>query len=178
MENKLKDSTMEEVAMWLDNYTDLFSDFDPRPYSQRTLSYDFLSELRRLSKGKYGKIKFSILMPKDKRDAAKEPQIKKRLHEYFNKHYIHHKEKSSGIFKKGVLFCIAGIVLMFIATYILFYLGESNLWLSFFIVLLEPAGWFLFWEGLNIAIFQSKENKPLLDFYKRMHDCKIYFSSY
>ena len=25
-----------EVSLWLDDYSDLFSDFDPRPYSQRT----------------------------------------------------------------------------------------------------------------------------------------------
>ncbi|MBW2966611.1 hypothetical protein KY342_05910 [Candidatus Woesearchaeota archaeon] len=171
-------SSKSEVAMWLDDYNDLFSDFDPKPYSQRIMSYDFLNELRRATKQKYGKIKLSILIPKDERDIKIDHIIKTRLKEYFRKHYYFHKKESKGVLKQGLLFCVFGVVLMFVATYILFYFHNVNLIMSFFIVLLEPAGWFLFWEGLNVAIFKSKEKKPLLDFYEKMSNCTIYFSSY
>jgi len=47
--------------------------------------------------------------------------------------------------------------------------------LTFLSVLSEPAGWFLFWEGLNLIIFQSKKKVPELDFYKKMSKAKIIF---
>ena len=31
-----------EISLLLDSYTGIFSDFDPRPYAERTLSDDFL----------------------------------------------------------------------------------------------------------------------------------------
>jgi hypothetical protein len=36
-----------EISIWLDSYNDIFSDFDSRPFSERTVSDDFLSEVRK-----------------------------------------------------------------------------------------------------------------------------------
>jgi hypothetical protein len=41
-----------EIKLMLDTYDDIFSDFDPRPFSQRTLSEDFLEEARKASREK------------------------------------------------------------------------------------------------------------------------------
>jgi len=79
---------------------------------------------------------------------------------------------------KGFSLAITGIVLMFIATLILFNYGDNTLFLSFLIILLEPAGWFLFWEGLDIVLFESKKIKPDLEYYKKMAKCNINFVSY
>ena len=35
------------ISLILESYTDIFSDFDPRPYDQRTLSDDFLLECKK-----------------------------------------------------------------------------------------------------------------------------------
>ena len=66
---------------------------------------------------------------------------------------------------------------MFIATFLLFKY-EGGLLTSFLVVLLEPAGWFLFWEGLDLTIFSSKKIKPDLNFYEKMSKCYITFLSY
>ena len=50
-----KDFNSSEIPLWLDNYNDLFSDFDPRHYSNRALSQDFLEELKRASRDKQTK---------------------------------------------------------------------------------------------------------------------------
>src|SRR3989339_701864 len=55
---------ISQVSMWLDGYDDIFSDFDPRPYSQRSLSDDFLSEAKKVSSGKTGdRLELRFLIP-------------------------------------------------------------------------------------------------------------------
>ena len=50
--------------------------------------------------------------------------------------------------------------------------------MSFLVVFLEPAGWFLFWEGSDLVIFDSKKKKPDLEFYEKMTRANIGFLSY
>ena len=77
----------KEVSFWLDGYDDIFSDFDPRPYSQRSLSDDFLAEARKASRDKdQDKLELRLLVANDKRDPKIEAMIRKRLRDHFSKH--------------------------------------------------------------------------------------------
>src|SRR5882724_5480335 len=74
-----------ELSVWLDVYDDIFSDFDPRPLQERTLSDDFINEARKMSKEKPdGKIELKMLMPKALRHHETEKIIIKNLHEHFH----------------------------------------------------------------------------------------------
>ena len=37
------------ISLWIDSYDDIFSDFDPRPFSARNISDDFLYEVKKTS---------------------------------------------------------------------------------------------------------------------------------
>ena len=179
MEKEVKKrERLSELSFWLDDYTDLFSDFDPRPYSERSLSYDFVSELKRATRDKLGKIKFSLLLPKTERVHSAERVIRNRLYDHFKKQYNRQKAKARKTLKQGIMFCMFGVITMVVTTLVYFYFQEESLLTSFLVILLEPAGWFLFWEGLNLAIFESRRTKSDLIFYRKMSDCKLYFSSY
>lgn len=170
---------MSKISLWIDHYNDIFSDFDPRPYSQRALSDDFLSEARKASRDKpFGTLDLNFLVPKDKRKFEKEMIIKKRLRSHFKKHLEISKKEFKKPLIQGILFCVFGTILMFLAALILFKIGERDFLIYFLIILLEPAGWFLFWEGLGLIIFESKKKKPTLDFYEKMSKCRINFLSY
>ncbi len=170
---------MSDIPLWLDRYNDIFSEFDSRPYSQRALSTDFLFEARKASRDKEeGKIELKLFMPKEKRNLQAEGVIVRRLKEHFKKHYTLIHDEQHAIFNKGVMFVILGIVFMFSASLIIFKATGRSLFINFIIIMLEPAGWFLFWEGLNHVLFESKHVKPKLDFYKKMAECKISFWSY
>lgn len=169
---------LSHISLLLSDYTDIFSDFDPRPYSQRALSDDFLSEARKASRDMAsGRIELKLLMPAAKRDPHQEAAIRKRLHEHFRKHHDLHRAEMKGMIRRGLLSTAMGIMLMFIATLILFKDGHS-ITNSFFIILLEPAGWFFFWTGLDQVIFESKKKMPDLGFYEKMTRCEIDFLSY
>lgn len=170
---------MSEISLWLDTYDDIFSDFDPHPYSERALSEDLLVEAQRASRNKpSGKIEMRFLIPAAQRDTHKENMIKKRLKDHFKKHYHMTQKEYKNTIRQGYCFAAAGIILMLVATLTLFKYPEKGLLGSFLIVFFEPAGWYFFWEGLNLVIFDSKKQKPNLEFYEKMSKCEVSFYTY
>ncbi len=165
-----------EIRMQLDSYEDLFSDFDPRPYHERALSDDFLQEAKKASSDRGEEMDIVFFLNKEKRNTKDELTIKKRLLSHFKRHYLLlHQEQQKSV-KTGIIFIIIGIVLMFIATLFLFKY-EYNLLASMVIIILEPASWFLFWEGSSLVIFTSKKKQPEFVFYEKMSHAHIFFKS-
>ncbi|HTY44172.1 MAG TPA: hypothetical protein VMC80_02935 [Patescibacteria group bacterium] len=167
-----------EIGIWIDTYDDIFSDFDPRPYSQRSLSQDFLNETKKASKDKTSEdIEIKFLVPKKLRNIKDETLIKKRLRDHFRNHTKQLKKERMKIIKEGIFFSILGVLFMIFATFIL---TENNP--GFFIrilgVFFEPGGWFFFWQGLDLMIFQSRTETPDFGFYKKMSKADIIFNSY
>ena len=175
---KISPFRLSQISLWLDSYNNIFSDFDPRSYNQRALSDDFLSEIKRASSDKAsGSIELSFLIKKNKRNSADESTIKRRLKAHFKRHEELLKKEKNKIIVQGLLFSMAGVLLMFAATIIIFRFGYTSLMLSFLIVMMEPAGWFSFWEGLNTMYFESKRVNPELEFYNKMNNAEIVFTS-
>ena len=170
---------MSEISLWLNNYSDIFSEFDPRPYSERALSDDFLNEIKKASRDKpTGTIKLRFLVPSKGRNSKTESMFKERLHKHFKKHNeLLHKEKKK-VLRQGWAFVIFGILFMFAAAFILFNYAQKNLIKEFLIVLLQPGGWFMFWEGLNLLIFEAKRINPELEFYDKMIKSEVEFLPY
>ena len=181
MEDKKEEEIIEEsaeVRLTLDSYEDIFSEFDPRPLSERGLAGDFLFESDRAVMSKPNdKINFLMLIPTENRELKKEKTIKDRLKEYFKKHHKIMENEKKKVVKKGIIFTISGIILMLVAAVLFFKFRQEDFLTSFFTILLEPGGWFLFWEGLDLIIFESKETAPNLKFYKRMSKANIKFAS-
>src|ERR1035438_1154396 len=110
-----------EVSIWLDSYDDIFSDFDPRPYSERSLSDDFITEAKKVSREKLLKInELNLLITENKRNAEQETIIIKNLHANFTRHYDYLHHQSIKIKRKGIMFILIGIPFMAAASYFSF----------------------------------------------------------
>ena len=167
-----------EVRFALHTYGDIFSDFDPRPLAQRGLSEDFLAESKRAVIVKEAeKIDFIFMVSKKDRILNEEIKIENRLREYFRKHFNLIKNEKKKIIKKGTILTLSGIFVMFIVTFLFFKFKNETLLASFFTILFEPAGWFLFWEGLDLVLFESKKASPNLEFHEKMAKARIRFVS-
>jgi len=168
-----------EIPLQLDSYQDIFSDFDARPYAKRALSEDFLSELKKASWDKEaGEMELKLLVPSAKRNLHDEAIIKGRLREHFGKHYTRIKKQiKQKVIIQGLIFTALGLALMAIATFMEFTYSQKTFYSSLSIIVMQPAGWFLFWEGLNLAIFESKKANPDLEFHDKMYRCRIKFIS-
>lgn len=178
-DQKQKLREMHHVSLWLDDYNDIFSDFDPRPYSKRLLSADFLFEAKRAARETaLSKTELKLLVPTDKRNIYSEKIIKKRLRDHFKKQFSILQAKKKKTFNQGIIFVIVGILFMIVSTFILVKYYKKNFFMTFLSVLAEPAGWFLFWEGLNLVLFGFKEREKDFEFNEKMSKCRIDFLSY
>lgn len=170
-----------DIFLKLENYSDIFSDFDIRPYSKRALSVDFIDEIKRAVSGrKIGGVEMILHIPVKEHKQDEEVIIKERLVSHFNRHYNLLRDEKRHIKKVGVGMISAGIFFMVSATLLIFQDHSKNIFFSFLVVFLEPAGWFSFWEGLNHLFFESKKVDPDLDFYRLMSDPRgqIHFKVY
>jgi hypothetical protein len=180
LKEKKKMITMFEVSLILDTYEDLFSDFDPRPFSQRALSFDFLSEMQRATREDVnGVVELKLMIPEALRNSSEENLIKKRLKEHFRKHHEQGDREVLEMRISGLKFVVVGfLVALFGGVVLNFVVGETGFWHSSVLYLLEPAAWFTIWTGLEKIFTAWTENKDEIDFYKKMASAEIVFVSY
>ncbi|MEX1061867.1 MAG: hypothetical protein WEC39_02060 [Patescibacteria group bacterium] len=169
MPHKPPSNETTEISLRLTNYEEIFSGFDLRPDHSRAISADFLDEVRRASRDKRkGEIEFILHIPKKDRHSYREEEIKKRLNTHFKKHHHLLLIEKRKVNRRGIAMIVTGIIAMLAATRIVFYDPTKSLLLSFLVVFLEPAAWFLLWEGMDQLIYDSKELNPELGFYSKM----------
>lgn len=169
---------LAEISILLNSYNDIFSDFDPSPYSERALSDDFIIQAKKFVKDKAGnKMSLKLLLPASVRNEQDEKVIIKRLHAHFKEAYRQIGSEVKKLNRRGLIFIIAGILFMVVASYLSFIKPEKYP-IHFLLVLFEPAGWFLLWNGLDHLIFFSKTTKKDFDFYSKMAKAEIKFLTY
>jgi len=171
------------ISLVLDSYDDLFSDFDPRPYSEKALSDDFLIECKRAAREKEKYLELRLLVPIQKRKLHEEAIIKKRLKEHFKKHAKEEEKIVKKIKREGILWCLIGSIVLVISTFLYelkagFDSGFSKILIDFLFIISQPAGWFVFWEGLGKIFIVSKEKSSNYEFYKKMSEANINFFNY
>lgn len=173
---KKEEASDSEVSFWLNHYDDLFSDFDHRSYSHRAISDDFLMESRKFTANKDSeKLELRLLIPTVKRNKSHESIIKKRLQEHFRRHYHLLLQEYYQNRRRGLSMTGAGLVLLAGATVIA--IVHQNVILEVLLVLLQPAGWFLTWMGLELFFFKYHEKGSELEFYEKMNKGVIRFEN-
>jgi hypothetical protein len=163
------------IPLAINSYEDIFSSFDPRSFSERALSFDFISECKRAArdKGEFG-VELVISVPMNKRNLNHEFEIKKRLKEHFHKHFLEKQEEIKKIKKEGSLWILFGMIGVIIAILVKA-IKAGTITDSIVEPVLVIPGWFLIWEGLTKILVHSKERHADYFFYKKMATCHIVF---
>lgn len=166
------------ISIVLKDYNDIFSDFDPRPYSQRALSHDFLPEIKRAVQDQTsGVVELRLLIPEDQRSVSTEAVIKQRLKDHFKRHNELLNVELRGVRVTGILMVVIGAILGVIATW-LYGFEEKSFLFKFILILMEPASWFSIWEGMYHIFFEAKDILAEFKFYHKMTKSEIKFNSY
>lgn len=178
LDEKKKLLSKSELSIWLDSYDAIFSDFDSRSFSERTLSDDFIIEAKKMAKEKStGAIELKLLMPAQHRQKNTEEIIVKSLHMHFRRfaHLLEQEMKQAR--KKGLLLSLLGFSIMSCAVY-LAGISEKNFLINASRVIMEPAGWFFVWTGFENIFYVSRKKKPEFNFMDRMAHAEIKFLSF
>jgi hypothetical protein len=142
---KTLSDVLQIVDIALDSYDDIFSDFDPSPYTTRTLSVDFLNELyRRYSQSPKGNFVVNLTVPSALRSEKTEHLIRKRIKDHFRE-----REKTmdarmrdkvrSGLARVSIGVIISAVVLL-----------VPTLDIQPVLVLLSVLIWYFLWSGFDL----------------------------
>lgn len=165
------------LSIWLDSYNDIFSDFDSRPYSERALSDDFICEAKKIEKEKTGgTISLKLLMPAHLRKKTTESIIARSIHARFRNLSHQVKREMKRTRRKGALLTLIGLASMILANYLI-NLDEKTFLINALLIVLEPAGWYFVWTGLDHFFSGTHDKDKELDFDTRMAHSKIVFLS-
>jgi len=170
---------LSEISLILDTYDDIFSDFDPRTLDKRSLSDDFLFELKRATKeNMIGVIEINFLIPSEQRKTDKENMIKKRLRDHFKKHHDLVLREIGVAKNKGLIMIAVGIILSVLTAIFVYPYEGTNVFFNVILVLIEPAAWFTIWEGANRVVSSWEDRRLDVDFYKKMIKSEVNFTGY
>jgi hypothetical protein len=146
-----------EIAISLDTYDDLFSDFDVRGYADRALSRDFLDELHvrlRRMLDKTG-LEIVLLIPEGRRSLPDEARIVERLRRFYAEREAHYVKEDRNAALRGLAFIGIGLALSALANYIVERFRSMPLFNDF---LLIPS-WFFVWNGFDCLIKRGELRK-------------------
>ena len=151
MKEKIKTiKELREVELAIDTWDDVFSDFDPRPLSERTLSEDFIIELRqRYRETSKGDFIVTICAPKSLEDKKAEKTVAKRLKRHFLHRALVRKKANMRIRIRGIIFVLCGIFFLSFLTMVAYYKMFSELVIDVLGIVVMPLGWFGIWEGFS-----------------------------
>ena len=148
--------SLKEVDIVIDTWDDIFSDFDPSPLSERTLSEDFIVELKkRYRETRKGDFAITIFAPASLRDPKAESTVIGRLKRHFKYRSLQHQKEIIAIRIKGVIFVLAGIGFLTFLTLAAYYKLFSNLTVEILGIVVMPLGWFGVWEGFSKIVDTS-----------------------
>jgi len=168
---------MSEISLWLDNYDDIYSDFDSRHFLKRRISEDFLHELRLSKKYKRERVTDLLLfMPAENRKESSETVIINGLNNFFGNQLRISSDKYRVKRNNGITALVAGFITMVINSYLGFF-GLHSLPLFTIKILLEPCAWFLLWLGFDFLFYDLRELKREKDLFGEFSELNIHFET-
>ncbi|MFH1847450.1 MAG: hypothetical protein ABH869_07850 [Candidatus Omnitrophota bacterium] len=151
---KLKET--REIAIAIDNWDDIFSDFDPSPLSERVLSEDFIAEIhKRYRQSRRGRFVVLFIAPQSLRDERSEKTVIQRLKRHYKYKYLQRHKEIARIRIRGFMFVIFGICSLGFLTTITYFKFFSDIAIELLAIIFMPLGWFGIWEGFSKIVDTS-----------------------
>jgi len=175
-EKNKAESYINLIDIALDSYDDIFSDFDPSPYTKRALSIDLIKEIERRydrTKGENAEIVFSL--PKKMRNTKDEAVIKDRLKNYFTKRAEEINDEVKKEKRLDAILIGGGIVFITISNIISAYGGENSIFLKILHEVTLVPGWVGEFLGLERMFLETKKIKENGRLYEKLKNAVYIF---
>jgi len=166
---------MAALSLWLDSYDDIYSDFDSRHYLKRRISEDFIDELKASLKYRTEHHDaLLLLLPAHLRNQEIEKEIAVSIREQMNSRLQALNDKLNAIRRRGIFMLLLGVLFM-VTDAIIVYRAYTAYFIIVLRIIMEPAGWFLIWNGLDFLIYNYRATKKEIFFYKTITQLSLHF---
>ncbi|MCX6768731.1 MAG: hypothetical protein NTY83_02730 [Candidatus Micrarchaeota archaeon] len=177
VEEKKPSSILGLIHMGLDSYDDIFSDFDPSPYSERLLSEDFIIEAkRRYAETKKGGLELRFSLPGKLRSQKTEALIKRRLKQYFQMKVKDSEDEIGRSRARGAMYFGAGFVVLLTVAFVPGVEALEGV-AHFIEILLVPIGWFGMFDGVELLIESPRKFEKEINFNRKLSEASYTFFS-
>lgn len=152
---------INRVDVGLDEYDDIFSDFDPSPYTSRLISKDFIDEImRRHRETKEGQIEVRFSIPEKLRNPGIENVIRTRLKEYFKVQAEKVDDDLTRRDRRGYAMIVGGLALVTLHRFLTDNLtgGTGHEIYRWFENPMELFGWITTWTGIDRIFVHRPED--------------------
>ena len=163
------------IEVSLDNYDDVYDDWDPSPFKKRDIEDEFNDFVVNSSQDIPMNLSISIVLylPISKKDKQKETALLSAYENYYAYALERQNKAKSNLYQKTTYYLILSILLLSIGYF--FFKGENNI---FFNVLHEGifiGGWVFLWECFTTIFITSREFREEYKLYKRLYQSEIKF---
>ncbi len=157
------------ILLALDDYDDIFSDFDIRSYNVRAISIDLLEELKWRLRRVPKPTRLIFTLPHYRRRKHLEPKVARRLRTFFKMRTEAHEESAQHRIIRGIWLFLLGFIL-YLALFAL------TSWMTSFELVYDFAlfpSWYLAWAGFDDLLEGMKEKSK--NYYKVLAQVRIEF---
>jgi len=167
---------LKEISIIIDVWDDIFSDFDPRPLSERELSEDFITELRRrYRETAKGGLLISFFAPVSLKDEQSEKMVTLRLRKYFKDRALLKRREIRRMRRRGAGFVLFGVSFLSVITLLAHANAMPELALRLLEILFVPLGWFGIWEGFLQIVNASPQFAPEERLFRKLASAEVRF---
>ncbi|MBU1122676.1 MAG: hypothetical protein ABIH71_02655 [Candidatus Omnitrophota bacterium] len=147
---------LRDISIVIDTWDDVFSDFDPRPLNERTLSEDFIAELKkRYRETRKGDFIVTLYAPFSLKNEKSENMVAQRLKKHFRHRFLQRQKDIVRIRVRGVIFVVSGISFLTFLMLITYFKIYRELTVEILSIIFMPLGWFGIWEGFSKIVDTS-----------------------
>ena len=162
-----------EIVIALDDYDDLFSDFDIRGFGERALSWDLLDELHvRLRRTrKLADLDIVFILPSALRRSDHELLIVERMRSFFEERRENYFREDRKAKRQSLLYLAVGLVLSIGANLVVERFSFLPLFGDFVLI----PSWFFVWSGFDLLITNRKEISRKRKYYEALSSSRTLF---
>jgi hypothetical protein len=164
------------IEVSLDDYNDVYDDWDPSPFKKRDIEDEFNDFIVISSEDipiKH-RIKIVLYLPNSKKDEKKESTLKSAYQNYYNFAMHRLSKDKSNLNKKNSVYLI--LSLLFLSFGYLFIKSDQNIFLNVLQEGIFIGGWVFLWEFFTNTFISKRDLVREYKLYQRLFDADIQFT--
>jgi hypothetical protein len=163
------------IDVSLDNYDDIYDDWDPSPFKKRDIEEEFNDFIVDSSEDIPLKYKISIILhlPQSRRDENKEIALKSAYQNYYGYALERLKKSMSDLYRKIAVYLL--LSLLFLTVGYFFFKEDQSVILKVLHEGIFIGGWVFLWEFFTDIFIKRKKIVEEYKIYERLYGAELQF---